>query len=65
MRSYSLVESGLQGDAELIKYRMRCKAMKAFNLAKGIGISAGLLVVALVAACGGSTPVSNGYAITP
>ena len=39
--------------------------MKAFNLAKGIGISAGLLVVALVAACGGSTPVSNGYAITP
>jgi plastocyanin len=39
--------------------------MKAFNLAKGIGISAGLVVVALVAACGGSTPVSNGYAITP
>ena len=39
--------------------------MKAFNLAKGIGISAGLLVVAMVAACGGSTPVSNGYAITP
>jgi plastocyanin len=39
--------------------------MKAFNLAKGIGISAGLLVVALVAACGGSTPASNGYAITP
>ena len=39
--------------------------MKAFNLAKGIGISAGLLVVALAAACGGSTPVSNGYAITP
>jgi plastocyanin len=65
MRTYSLVETELQGDAELIKYRMRCKAMKAFNLAKGIGISAGLLVVALAAACGGSTPVSNGYAITP
>jgi plastocyanin len=65
MRSCSLVEIGHEGDAELIKYRMRCKAMKAFNLAKGIGISAGLLVVALVAACGGSTPVSNGYAITP
>jgi plastocyanin len=65
MRSCSLVESRLQGDAELIKYRMRCKAMKAFNLAKGIGVSAGLLVVALVAACGGSTPVSNGYGITP
>jgi plastocyanin len=65
MRSCSLVENRLQGDAELIKYRMRCKAMKAFNLAKGIGVSAGLLVVALVAACGGSTPVSNGYAITP
>jgi len=65
MRSCSLVESGLEGDAEHIKYRMRCIAMKAFNLAKGIGISAGLLVVALVAACGGSTPVSNGYAITP
>jgi plastocyanin len=65
MRSCSLVEIGLHDDAELIKYRMRCKAMKAFDLAKGIGISAGLLVVALVAACGGSTPASNGYAITP
>ena len=39
--------------------------MKAFNLAKGIGISAGLLVVALAAACGGSAPVSKGYEITP
>jgi plastocyanin len=64
MRSCSLVESGLAGDAELIKYRMRCE-VKAINFAKGIGISAGLVVVALVAACGGSTPASNGYAIIP
>jgi FtsP/CotA-like multicopper oxidase with cupredoxin domain len=65
MRSYSLVVSERDGDAELIKYRMRCKAMKTFNLAKGIGITAGLLVVAFAAACGGSTPAGNGYAITP
>jgi len=39
--------------------------MRTFNLAKGLGISAGLLVVALVAACGGSTAASSGYAITP
>jgi len=65
MGSYSLVGIGLRSDAELIKYRMRCKAMKAFNLAKVMGISAGLLVVAFAAACGGSTPVSKGYAITP
>jgi plastocyanin len=65
MRSFPLVVSLSQGDAELIKFRMRCKGMKTFNLAKGMGISAGLLVVAFAAACGGSTPVSNGYAITP
>lgn len=39
--------------------------MKTFDLAKGIGITAALLVVAFAAACGGSTPASNGYAITP
>lgn len=39
--------------------------MKTFDLAKGIGLSAGVLVVAMVAACGGSTPVSSGFATTP
>lgn len=33
--------------------------MKAFNLAKGIGISAGLLVMAMAAACGG--PATSSY----
>ena len=37
--------------------------MKAFNLAKGIGISAGLLLMGLAAACGGgSTAASDSYA---
>ena len=39
--------------------------MKAFNLGKGMGVAAGLLVVAFAAACGGSAPVSYGKVIPP